>query len=632
MGKRRGEGKNRGKGVRKMTVTEPDDTAAAAAPAAAAPDAAAQPPPKKKKKKTHAREAGAAAKVSASAAVASTAASAAEMAAAAPFFNKAARYAVEAVAAQEPASLEELRKPMKLSLSADELPTVPTARQAFAYLDGEAARDSNVLGRQLFAWFVHPLPVAKFAKKCWERRCLLLRRTPGYYEGLFGLTDLRAILTNSPLQYGTDLDITQYSVETGRKTMNSTGLAQPETVWRAFESGGFSLRFTRPHVHHRGLWQLLAHLEEHFGCGVCINAYATPAAIDSATPRQGFAAQFSEVEVFVMQIEGTAHWRLHAPTTVDALHPRRPSPDLHQKTLGEPFLDVTLKPGDLLYIPSGVIFQTRNESTTDPGLELRLSTGAGMTYRELIAAALPRALDIASQEEAMLRRKLPFDFLSYMGVSFAGGGAVTAPPVGLPPSLREEYSTAAEASLKQREDARAAFQTQLGGLAEKVLAVLPLDTAADQLAKQQLTEFRLPPAFSTAHAEGMQSGPGVKEAVTINEDSWVRLATRGAVRMCLEENSSNAAEGDQTTCTIYHALDNAAEGEVQYAGKPLYAERGVLFSIEFAPALDHLISTYPQYVPVAELPEIEAIEEAVELAGTLFELGVVHVRRDDLDE
>ena len=115
--------------------------------------------------------------------------------------------------------------------------------------------------------------------------------------------------------------------------------------------------------------------------------------------------------------------------------------------------------------------------------------------------------------------------------------------------------------------------------------------------------------------------------------SWVRLASRGSVRLCLEENSANASEGDQTTCTLYHSLDNAAEGEVQYAGRPLYSERGVLFSIEFAPALDHLISTYPQYVPVAELPEIEAIDEAVELAGTLFELGIVHLRpEDDVEE
>ena len=528
MGKRRGAGKNRGKGRKIMTVTEESDEADQqqqyhhpAQPELQAD--APQPPPKKKTKRDPAAETASGGAAAAAAAV-PIKFDAAAAAAAAPFFERAKRFAVAPVGSQEPASLEELRKPVKQTLDPERDGPVLPARNILAYLDSAAERDSGVLARQLMTWLIQPVPAAKFISKCWERRCMLLRRSSGlnYYDGLFSMRELRKILSQSPLQYGTDLDITQYSVETGRKTMNASGLAQPDTVWRAFEKSGFSLRFTRPHVHHRGLWQLLAQLEEFFGCGVCVNAYATPSAVDNTTPRQGFAAQFSEVEVFVLQIEGEAHWQLYAPTSVDALHPRRPSPDLHQKALGEPFMDVTLRAGDLLYIPSGVIFQTRNLSTSEPALELRLSTGAGMTYRDLIAAALPRALDIASAEEATLRRKLPHDFLSYMGVSYSSGGdVVTAPPVGLPPSLREEYSTRAVDSLKEREAARSAFQTQLDGLTKKVLNVLPLDTAADQLAKQQLTDFRLPPAFSTNQLKGCHHGQGVKEKLAINEERSV---------------------------------------------------------------------------------------------------------------
>ena len=517
MGKRRGEGKNRGKGRRVLTVTEeqPQGEPSAAEAVAAG---AVQPPPKKKKRV--AAEGDGAARA---AAAATPQIDAAAAAAAAPLFERSQRFAVESVHSQDPASLEELRKPVKQRLDTEEHGPSLTAREVLAYLDGTADRDSGVLARQLMTWLTHPVPVEKFVSKCWERRCLLVRRgTPTYYDGLFSLRELRRILMQSPLQYGTDLDVTQYSVESGRKTMNASGVAVADTVWRAFEKSGFSLRFTRPHVHHRGLWQLLAHLEEFFGCGVCVNAYATPAAADSKTPRQGFAAQFSEVEVFVLQVEGSAHWQLYAPASVSALHPPRPSPDLHQKTLGEPFLEVTLQPGDLLYIPSGVIFQTRNISASESGLELRLSTGAGMTYRDLIAAALPRALDIASEEEAMLRRKLPRDFLSYMGVSFAGGDVVSDPPLGLPPALREEYSKKAVGTLKERTAARAAFQAQMNSLAEKVLAVMPLDTAADQLAKQQLTDFRLPPAFSAAQLRGCHHGKDVKEQLTIDEERYHR--------------------------------------------------------------------------------------------------------------
>ena len=323
----------------------------------------------------------------------------------------------------------------------------------------------------------------------------------------------------------------------------------------------------------------------------------TPCCRCAATPRQGFAPQFSEVEVFALQLEGSAHWRLYAPASVDDLHPTEPSHDLHQKSLGEPFLDVQLAAGDLLYIPSGVIFQTTNPSTTTTGLELRLSTGAGMSYRDLLASALPRALDLAASEDVTMRRALPSDFLSYMGVSFAGGTVAAPPPAGLPPALHEEYSVAAKDEMRRRAEARTAFQQQLTSMSEKVLAALPLDTAADQLAKRQLIDYRLPPAFSRRQLRGCHHGPGVKEQVVINEGSWVRLCSRGAVRLCIEDNASNSP-GSQDTVTLYHCLDNATEGTVQYAGRPLYADRGVVFSMEFAPAIDHIITQYPRYVPV----------------------------------
>jgi hypothetical protein len=49
----------------------------------------------------------------------------------------------------------------------------------------------------------------------------------------------------------------------------------------------------------------------------------------------------------------------------------------------------------------------------------------------------------------------------------------------------------------------------------------------------------------------------------------------------------------------------------------------VLFSTEFAPALEHLFAAYPAFTEVSKLPGIDDPEEGVQLAGTLFELGVV---------
>ena len=70
----------------------------------------------------------------------------------------------------------------------------------------------------------------------------------------------------------------------------------------------------------------------------------------------------------------------------------------------------------------------------------------------------------------------------------------------------------------------------------------------------------------------------------------IRLATRGSVRLCVE---------NEDTVTLYHCLDNAAAGTIQFSGRPLYQERGVLFSMEFAPALEHIISVYPVRIATA---------------------------------
>jgi hypothetical protein len=52
---------------------------------------------------------------------------------------------------------------------------------------------------------------------------------------------------------------------------------------------------------------LCRRLEERFGCPVHTNLYLTPLGA------QGFDPHYDTHEVFVLQIEGTKHWRLYGP-------------------------------------------------------------------------------------------------------------------------------------------------------------------------------------------------------------------------------------------------------------------------------------------------------------------------------
>ena len=518
----------------------------------------------------------------------------------------------------------------------------PTAARLLACLDNLSTEDSAAVAERTFAWLVYPVSAMRFKSQFWDRRCVLLRRDPTHYASLCSVGELRRLLSECPLKYGEHIDVTSYRVAGGRRTLNSAGVASSQTVWQAFELEGWCLRFVRPHDQLRRLWQLMSQFEEYFGCGVALNVYVTPQP-KPGQKNQGFAPQFSGVDIFMMQVSGSQRLRLYTPPHADAMWPRSASGDLHSSTIGDPFLDVVLSPGALLYIPRGIVFQACTEYGGDdsPSLELRLSTSPSTTYHDLLAIALPRALELATAEVPALRQHLPNDYLRYMGVCFSNhvdGENKIQPsnmrlPVGVHPALRDARAELEDSTLATaRAQAKKRFVAHVHALAAKVVNHwLPLDSAADQMAKKQLLEERLPPAYSeqqraccilgvsanhSTTAVGGSESQLEKTAPLLGPDSLIRLATRQSVRLCIEGEDS---------VTLYHCLDNATEGTIQFAGRPLYQERGVLFSMEFAPALEFIIGAYPQYVQVQSLPEVEGVEEAVELAGTLFELGVVHL-------
>lgn len=58
------------------------------------------------------------------------------------------------------------------------------------------------------------------------------------------------------------------------------------------------------------MWQLVSLFEEHVESGGGANVYFTP------PNAQGFAPHFDDIEAFVLQMEGTKHWKLNAPSYV----------------------------------------------------------------------------------------------------------------------------------------------------------------------------------------------------------------------------------------------------------------------------------------------------------------------------
>jgi JmjC domain len=114
-------------------------------------------------------------------------------------------------------------------------------------------------------------------------------------------------------------------------------------------------------------------LAAELGCAVQANAYLTPPG------NRGFATHYDTHDVFVLQVSGHKHWRIHEPVLADPLD-RQPwggrADEVSATAAGEATLDEVLGPGDALYLPRGWLHaaDARDETSLHVTLGLRRPT------------------------------------------------------------------------------------------------------------------------------------------------------------------------------------------------------------------------------------------------------------------
>jgi hypothetical protein len=129
-------------------------------------------------------------------------------------------------------------------------------------------------------------------------------------------------------------------------------------------------------------------LEQRLGFPVQANAYATPAAA------RGFAVHHDTHDVFVLQVAGTKRWRIYAPVLELPTSSQRWSPALGDP--GEPVDEITLDPGDTLYLPRG----WPHEAVAQEDDSLHITVGMHVPTR---LDALRAALDECGDDVAFRR-------------------------------------------------------------------------------------------------------------------------------------------------------------------------------------------------------------------------------------
>jgi hypothetical protein len=134
-------------------------------------------------------------------------------------------------------------------------------------------------------------------------------------------------------------------------------------------------------------------LAEELGHPVQANAYVTP------RQSTGFSDHYDVHDVFVLQVGGEKRWRLRPPVHPS---PLRDEPwtdrrdEVAQASAGEPALEFTLRPGDVLYLPRGWV----HSATALGGVSTHLTLGIHVwTRRHLADALVASALAAVSRDE-----------------------------------------------------------------------------------------------------------------------------------------------------------------------------------------------------------------------------------------
>jgi mannose-6-phosphate isomerase-like protein (cupin superfamily) len=239
------------------------------------------------------------------------------------------------------------------------------------------------------AQLIAPFTVEEFLSIYWEKQiCHIHGRTPAYYASLFSLRDVDAALL--PVRSKTDTGVPLVSAIDKKRPPEDLG-----SLYQNFASGStINVNFIDrqfPDVNF-----LCRRLEQEFHFPSAANLYLTP------PHSQGFRAHYDSHEVFVLQISGRKKWDLWPQK--DLLPLRDSKEDVAQEELGEA-RSIVLEPGDLLYLPRGVIHQAYAEDQVT--LHITVSVEPFRWFEVVMAA-----LKAAAGRTPALRESLPPGFMN----------------------------------------------------------------------------------------------------------------------------------------------------------------------------------------------------------------------------
>ena len=320
------------------------------------------------------------------------------------------------------------------------------------------------------AGLVAPISIDEFVDRYLERLPLhVARDDAAYVADVFGIADVETLLVagaREPARIALvrsgvpQVPMADYTVTDPGIRATTTGKVPQQRldvrkVIGLFDAG-YTIAISDASAMHAGLQRMCNRLQNDTGAYVGANVYLTP------PHAAGLDVHHDTHDIVIVQIEGTKSWRIYDPAITLPLE----SQPLHREA-GVPALrvhrDITLRPGDTLYLPRGFA----HEASAGPERALHVSFGlAPVRVIDLLRAAV----DAGAKRNLDLRRALPFGWHKRptFGAEFA---AILAPYATLIFG-REQLDAAAEDTLR---DTFAASRGEAGGAFDQLRRAATLE-------------------------------------------------------------------------------------------------------------------------------------------------------------
>lgn len=250
-----------------------------------------------------------------------------------------------------------------------------------------------------FNSLVSPYTVEEFFQNYYEKDYLYISRNqPDYYDALLNADDLDLFFQNKNIasshlrvaKQGDDFPAYKW-------TYPNTSIVNNDTLFNLFNQGN-TLIINSGNKSISKLRNYCSDLENELKIRLQTNVYITP------YNAQGLASHYDRHDVFILQTIGTKIWRLYN-TPVELASQNFPFSKYKDKfELEQPKFEVELKPGDLLYIPRGMVHDACTTNTASVHITLGLYPNY---WFELV-----QELANLAEEKAEFRKAVPNALIS----------------------------------------------------------------------------------------------------------------------------------------------------------------------------------------------------------------------------